>query len=131
MHLPCILPRVPHGEAIVAAQLPLVKGTVDMLVLKALTWGPMHGFGISLWLDERSVGALGLDDSAMYQVLHRLEERGFVEAEWQVTDNNRRARYYKLTRAGQAHLKAATDTWLKYSASVTAIVTLKGRTAFG
>ena len=57
-------------------QLPLVKGTVDMLVLKALSWGPMHGFGISQWLEERSRGALGLDDSAMYQVLHRVEARG-------------------------------------------------------
>ena len=112
-------------------QLPLVKGTVDMLVLKSLTWGPMHGFAISLWLDERSGGTLGLDDSAMYQVLHRLEERGFVQADWQLTDNNRRARYYELTATGRAHLKAATDTWLRYSSAVTSIVTLKGRTAFG
>jgi len=61
------------------SQLPLVKGTVDMLVLKGLTWGPMHGFDISRWLEQRSSGALGLDDSARYQVLHRLAERGFVE----------------------------------------------------
>jgi transcriptional regulator len=112
-------------------QLPLVKGTVDMLVLKALTWAPMHGFGISQWLDEHSDGSLGLDDSAMYQVLHRLEARGFVDAEWKLTDNNRRARYYKLTQPGRAHLKAITDTWLKYSARVTAIVTLKARSVYG
>jgi transcriptional regulator len=111
-------------------QLPLVKGTVDMLVLKALSWGPMHGFGISLWLDERSNGALGLDDSAMYQVLHRLEGRGFVEAEWRITEKNRRARFYKLTHGGRAHLKSASDTWLRYSACVTAIIGLKGRTAY-
>src|ERR1043166_7403419 len=96
-------------------QLPLVKGTVDMLVLKALSWGPMHGFGISQWLDARSDGRLGLDDSSMYQVLHRLEARGAIQAEWRVTDNNRRARYYSLTHAGRAELKAQTDTWPKYS----------------
>ena len=113
------------------SQLPLVKGTVDMLVLKGLTWEPMHGFDISLWLEQRSRGALGLDDSAMYQVLHRLEERGFVDGEWRVTENKRRARYYKLTAAGRAHLKTSTDLWLRYSVCVTEIVTLKARTAFG
>lgn len=114
-----------------SAQLPLMKGTVDMLVLKALTWGPMHGFGISQWLEERSSGALGLDDSAMYQVLHRVEAKGYVSAEWRITDNNRRARFYKLTQRGRVHLRAETDSWLRYSQSVTAIVTLTGRTAYG
>ena len=108
-------------------QLPLLKGTVDMLVLKALTWGPMHGFGISQWLESRSNGSLGLDDSAMYQVLHRLEGRGLVGAEWRLTDNNRRARYYKLTHAGRRHLKAQTSLWLRYSGTVTALVTSKAR----
>ena len=110
-------------------ELPLLKGTVDMLVLKALTWGPLHGFGISQWLEERSAGSLGLDDSSMYQVLHRLEERGWVDAEWRVTDNNRRARYYTLTAAGRAHLKAQTTTWLRYSDIVTALMTSRTRTA--
>lgn len=91
-------------------RLPLVKGTVDMLVLKALSWSPMHGFGISICLEEQSHGALGLDDSAMYQVLHRLESRGFVKAEWGVTDNNRNARYYRLTTLGRAHLRTSIDT---------------------
>ena len=108
-------------------QLPLLKGTVDMLVLKALTWGPMHGFGISQWLESRSNGSLGLDDSAMYQVLHRLEGRGLVDAEWRLTGNNRRARFYKLTHAGRAHLKAQTMLWLRYSGAVTALVTSKAR----
>jgi transcriptional regulator len=112
-------------------QLPLLKGTVDMLVLKALTWGPMHGFGISQWLDNRSNGSLGLDDSAMYQVLHRLEGRGHVEAEWRVTDNSRRARFYRLTHAGRSHLKAQTDLWLRYSGVVTALVTSRARTSRG
>ena len=113
------------------AQLPLIKGTVDMLVLKALSWGPMHGFGISLWLEEQSAGALELDDSATYQVLHRLEARGFIDADWRVTENNRKARYYSLTAAGRRHLRAETEAWLRYSRSVTAIVSrsTKPRTA--
>jgi len=110
------------------AELPLLKGTVDMLVLKALSWGPMHGFGISQWLETRTDGRLGLDDSSMYQVLHRLEGRGFVEAKWQITDNNRRARFYKLTAAGRAQLKAQTATWMRYSEVVTALITSRTRT---
>ena len=104
--------------------LPLLKGTLDLLVLKALTWGEMHGFGISAWLETNSDGALGVDDSALYQALHRLEGRGFVGADWGVTENNRRARYYRLTAAGKRHLKAQTDTWLRYTETVTAVLTL-------
>ena len=110
-------------------ELPLLKGTVDMLVLKALSWGAMHGFGISQWLDSRTEGSLGLDDSSMYQVLHRLEERGFVDAEWQLTDNNRRARFYTLTTAGRAQLKTQTATWIRYSEVVTALLTSRTRFA--
>jgi PadR family transcriptional regulator, regulatory protein PadR len=109
--------------------LPFLKGTVDMLVLKALTAGPMHGFGIALWLEGQSKGTLGLDDSVTYQVLHRLEGKGYIDAEWRVTENNRRARFYKLTRAGRAKLAAETDAWLRYSESVTAIMLRKPRPA--
>jgi transcriptional regulator len=110
-------------------QLPFLKGTVDMLVLKALAGGPMHGFGIALWLEERSGGTLGLDDSVTYQVLHRLEGRGWVDAEWTVTENNRRARVYRLTRAGRAQLSKETEAWLRYSRSVTAIIMSSPRPA--
>ena len=109
--------------------LPFLKGTVDMLVLKALSWGPLHGFGIALWLEQQSGGTLGLDDSVTYQVLHRLEGKGLITAQWKVTENNRRARFYSLSQAGRAHLAAETDAWLRYSRSVTAIMTLKTRPA--
>ena len=85
-----------------ADSLPLVKGTLDILVLKALSWTPMHGFEITQWVEARSRGALDVRDSALYQALHRLEERDLVAADWGVTENNQRARYYKLTRAGRA-----------------------------
>ncbi len=98
------------------------KGMLDMLVLKALSSGSMHGFAVALWLESRSQGSLGLDDSMTYQVLHRLEARGLIEAEWRVTENNRRARVYRLTRAGRERLAEQTEAWLRYSRSVTAIM---------
>ena len=106
-----------------AESLPLVKGTLDVLVLKALAWGPMHGFEITTWLEARSGGALGVQDSALYQSLHRLEARGLALAEWGVTANNQRARYYRLTRAGKSHLAAETATWVRYAETVTSILT--------
>ena len=107
--------------------LPLLKGTLDLLVLKSLSWGAQHGYGISTWLEARSGGALGIDDSALYQALHRLEGRGLVEAEWGVTENNRKARYYELTRAGQRFLRDESDVWARYTASVSAILALATR----
>jgi PadR family transcriptional regulator, regulatory protein PadR len=104
--------------------LPIVKGTLDVLVLRTLSWGAMHGFEITCWLEERSGGRLDVDDRALYQALQRLEERGLVEAEWGITDNNRRARYYKLTPAGRTHLREETKTWVSYAEAVTDILTV-------
>jgi transcriptional regulator len=106
-----------------ADTLPLVKGTLDILVLKALSWTPMHGFEITQWVEGRSSGALDVRDSALYQALHRLEERELVVAEWGVTENNQRARYYKLTRTGRSYLTAETAQWVRYAATVTGILT--------
>jgi transcriptional regulator len=106
-----------------ADPLPLVKGTLDVLVLKALSWTPMHGFEITTWLEGRSGGALGVQDSALYQALHRLEARGLAAADWGVTANNQRARYYRLTEAGRAHLVAETAQWVRYAETVTGILT--------
>ena len=112
-----------------ADPLPLVKGTLDVLVLKALSWTPMHGFEITSWLEGRSGGTLGIQDSALYQALHRLEERALVTAEWGVTANNQRARYYRMTRAGRAHLTAATAQWVRYAETVTGILTTSASAA--
>ena len=104
-------------------RLTVVKGTLDVLVLRALAWRAMHGFEVSSWLEVRSGRALDLDDSALYQALYRLEQRGLVAAEWGVTANNRRARYYHLTPAGAAQLRQETATWVRYAATVTGILT--------
>ena len=107
--------------------LPLLKGTLDILVLKALSWTPMHGFEITQWVEARSSGALDVRDSALYQALYRLEERGLVAAEWGITENNQRARYYKLTKTGRARLAAETAQWVRYASTVTAMLTSASR----
>lgn len=109
--------------------LPVVKGTLDVLVLKALSWQPMHGFEVTAWLEARSGKRLALEDAALYQALYRMEKKGLVKAEWGVTEHNRRARYYKLTRAGTEHLRQQLSDWLAYAETVTAILTepLKAR----
>jgi len=111
------------------ASLPVVKGTLDVLVLRALQWTPMHGFEITSWLEERSANSLEVEDSAVYQALYRMEERGLIEAEWGVTENQRQARYYKITPQGRAHLRAQTAQWLRYSETVTTILTAAPRSA--
>lgn len=103
--------------------LSILRGTLDVLLLRAISWRPLHGFEISLWLEERSGGQLEVDDSAMYQSLHRLEAKGLIHGEWGVSDNNRRARYYALTRAGQAHLKAESAAMVKYARLITDLLT--------
>jgi transcriptional regulator len=105
-----------------AEPLPLLKGTLDILVLKALAWAPMHGFEIVSWLENRSRGSLDVDDGALYYALHRMEERGFVTSEWRLTDNNRRARYYKLRPAGRTHLRAAGANLARYARAMTDIL---------
>jgi transcriptional regulator len=107
--------------------LPLLKGTLDLLILKTLSWGPMHGYAIATWLETRSNGTLGIDDSALYQALQRMEGRGWLAAEWGTSDNNRRARYYRLTAAGRQRLRTESDTWLRYTKSVTAILAVAQR----
>jgi transcriptional regulator len=110
------------------AILPVVKGTLDVLVLKALSWTAMHGYEITRWLEERSGSRIEIEDSALYQALYRLEERGLVEARWGVTENNRRARYYRITRAGRAHLREEAERLTEYAATLTAILALEPRT---
>lgn len=111
------------------SRLPLLKGTLDLLVLKALSFGPAHGYGLATWLEENSAGGLTAEDSALYQALHRMEGRGLVEAEWGVTENSRRARYYSLTTRGCQHLEAEMQTWERYAALVSSILSLRPTTA--
>jgi transcriptional regulator len=112
-------------ERPVDERIPVVRGTVDLLVLKALSFTPMHGFELTSWLESRSRQALSFDDSAVYQALYRMEKKRLVKAAWGVTENNRKARYYRITAAGQAHLIAETMKLLRYSETISDILTAK------
>jgi len=103
----------------------LLKGTLDILVLKSLSWTPMHAFEITTWIEDRSTGRVEVDDAALLQALHRLEERRMLAAEWGVTKNGRRARYYKLTPAGRAFLKAESDRLVDHFDALVTILAAK------
>ncbi len=105
----------------------VMKGTLDVLVLKALSWGPMHGFEISTWLEDRSGSQLAVDDSALYQALHRMEERDLIGGEWDMTENNRRARFYTMTAAGRAFLKSESAILVRYASTMTALLQTRTR----
>jgi transcriptional regulator len=102
--------------------LPLLKGTLDVLVLQALAWTPMHGFELTRWLADCSGTAWDLDEAAIYQALYRLEARGLVVAEWGRSEKGRRARYYQLTKPGRVELQRAAARWRQYAAVVAAIL---------
>lgn len=103
----------------------LLKGTLDVLVLKTLSWGPMHGFEITSWLEERSGGRLQVVDAALLQALHRMEERDLVTAEWGITKNGRRARYYRLTPSGRARLRVESQALVDHADALTTILTAR------
>lgn len=105
-------------------QLSLVPGTLDVLVLKAVSWGPIHGYGVSRLIDERSAGALQVDDAALYQALHRLARQGHVTASWGVSENNRRARFYELTPKGRARLRSEVAWWEEYAGAMRRVLEL-------
>ena len=96
----------------------LLHGTLDVLVLKTLSWGPMHGYGIVEWIEQRGSGDLVIVDAALYKALHRLEDAGAIESEWGLSENNRKAKYYSLTARGRAQLRAETATWRRYANAV-------------
>ena len=102
--------------------LELMQGTVAVLILKTLSWGAMHGYDISRTIRQRSDGALGVEDAALYQALHRLEKRAWIEAEWGLSENNRRAKFYRLTGDGRQALQAELTTWRSYVDAVSKVL---------
>ena len=112
-----------------ADPLPLLKGTLDVLVLKTLSWGPSHGYGIARWIRDSSGETFRILDGALYTALHRLEERGAVESEWGHTEQGKRAKFYRLTPAGRRELRAQTAQWERYAAGMTGVLTTVPRPA--
>ena len=100
------------------SDLSLLQGTLDVLVLKALVFGPRHGYAVATWIRETSDETLNVEDRALYVALHRLEARGQVESEWGLSENNRRAKYYQLSDEGRKQLRAEATAWRRYAAAV-------------
>ena len=96
----------------------LLHGTLDVLVLKTLSWEPMHGYAVAEWIHERTKGELEIVDAALYKALHRLEDAGAITATWGLSENNRKAKYYSLTARGRHLLTAEADTWRRYARAV-------------
>jgi PadR family transcriptional regulator, regulatory protein PadR len=106
----------------VAPELEILRGTLDVILLRALTVGPSHGYAVSRWIRERTDDQLNIEEGALYPALHRLERKGWVESTWGFSENNRKAKYYKLTAAGRRRLNVETATWQQYSQMVSRIL---------
>lgn len=100
----------------------LLQGTVDVLTLRALVLGPMHGYAVSRWIRDRTDGELVVENAALYKALHRLELSGSIAAEWGRSEANRRARYYKLTAKGRRRLQLEESRWRQYAAAVSRVL---------
>ena len=96
----------------------LVQGTLDMLVLKTLARGKLHGYAVAEWIQQTSDGALRVEEGALYPALHRLELRGLLASEWGLSDNNRRAKYYSITAAGRKHLAETSQRWARMTGAI-------------
>jgi PadR family transcriptional regulator, regulatory protein PadR len=104
------------------AAVPLIQGTLDVLVLKALVFGPEHGYGVARWIRERTGGTLDIEEGALYTALHRMERRRWLRSEWGVSENNRRAKFYELTAEGRAQLRAGARNWTTYAQAVSSVL---------
>jgi PadR family transcriptional regulator PadR len=100
----------------------LLPGTLDLLILKAVWLGSLHGYGVLLRIQQISGGALEVEQGALYPALYRLEARGMLAAEWGVSENNRRAKYYRLTRKGQEHLRHETESWNRLASAMAMVL---------
>jgi PadR family transcriptional regulator len=105
--------------------MPMLRGTLDPLVLKTVSWSPMHAFEITSWIEERSDGQVQIDDAALLQALHRLEDRKYIAGEWGVTENGRRAKYYRITAAGRDYLRTDGARLVDHLGAVISILSAK------
>src|SRR6266571_56237 len=116
-----------RGVAIVAKPpIDLLQGTLDLLILKTLSWGPAHGYAVARWIQRLTGEALQVGEGSLYPALHRLEDRAWIESEWQLSEHNRRAKFYKLTVKGRLHLRAETATWHQFVEAVGRVLSATG-----
>jgi transcriptional regulator len=103
----------------------LLHGTLEVMILKTLSWGKMHGYGIGRWLEQLGGDALRVEEGSLYPALYRLERKGWIDAEWGITEKNRRAKYYRLTPAGRRALKANASLWGDFAQAVARVLGAK------
>jgi PadR family transcriptional regulator, regulatory protein PadR len=101
----------------------VLQGTIELLVLKRLSWGPMHGYGIASWIETATDDVLRVEEGSLYPALYRMVQKGWIKGEWGTSDNNRRAKFYRLTRAGEREFQQQADGWLRLSQAVSRAVT--------
>jgi PadR family transcriptional regulator, regulatory protein PadR len=106
--------------------LDLLRGTLDLLVLKTLSWGPMHGLGVLRWIEQTTHERLQIEEGALYPALHRLERKGWLAADWGITEKNRKAKFYRLTVAGRRQLAAEVTKWSRYTEAVGLVLAAEG-----
>jgi len=111
------------------ASVDLLQGTLDLIVLKALSWGAMHGFGLARWIQRTTDDVLQVEEGSLYPALYRMENRGWIRAQWALTENGRRAKYYKLTAAGKRQLEAESRSWDAVSGAIAKIMAARRETA--
>jgi PadR family transcriptional regulator PadR len=107
----------------------LLHGTLDVLILKTLSWGPMHGFGIGRWIEQLSGGDLRIEEGSLYPALYRIERKGWIESSWGLSDNQRRAKFYQLTTEGRRQLLSNADTWTTFAHAVARVLSAKRQPA--
>ncbi len=114
------------GGVMESSDVDLVRGTLDLLVLKTLSWGPMHGLGVSRWIERTTKDQLQIEEGALYPALHRMEGKGWLDAEWGYTDRNRKAKFYRLTARGRKHLAGEVARWTRYTSVVGLVLGARG-----
>ncbi|MES2523445.1 MAG: PadR family transcriptional regulator [Gemmatimonadota bacterium] len=108
------------------AELDLIRGTFDLILLKTLSWGPMHGLGVVRWIETVTGSRLQIEEGALYPALHRLEQKRWLEAEWGYSEKNRKAKYYRLSELGRAQLATEVSRWSRYSEAMGMILNAEG-----
>jgi PadR family transcriptional regulator, regulatory protein PadR len=102
--------------------LDFLKGTLDLMILKTLSWAPSHGYGIARWIEQCTNDVLQVEEGSLYPALHKLEEKGLIAAEWGISEHNRRAKFYRLTTAGKKQLSASHDYWARFADAVSKVL---------
>jgi len=106
-----------------------LRGTLDLMILKTLSWGPAHGYGIARWVEQCTDDVLRVEEGSLYPALHKLEDQGLISADWGISENNRRAKFYRLTAAGRKQLQASRDYWARFAAAVSKVLETAPTTA--